>query len=328
MFSSGPFEYHVVGIGNAIVDVLAKTDDAFLERHNLVKGSMNLIDEEMAHTLYGEMGPAREISGGSAANTVAGIAALGGKSAFIGKIADDELGEIFAHDIRSMGVTFTTQPQAGINPTARSFVLVTPDAQRTMNTYLGASQALSAGDVDEILIKSSLITFLEGYLWDPEEAKQAFLAAMDIAKAAGRSVALTLSDAFCVKKYREEFLGLVENRINILFANEVEITTLYETDNFEKALKNVTEKVDLAILTRSEKGSVILSAGNRIDVSAYPTQVVDTTGAGDSYAAGFLYALTHGYALEECGKLAARCASEVISHIGARPEIDLKTLLP
>ena len=178
------------------------------------------------------------------------------------------------------------------------------------------------------MIKSSLITFLEGYLWDPEEAKQAFLAAMDIAKAAGRSVALTLSDAFCVKKYREEFLGLVENRINILFANEVEITTLYETDNFEKALKQVAEKVDLAILTRSEKGSVILSAGHRIDVPAYPTQVVDTTGAGDSYAAGFLYALTHGYALEECGKLAARCASEVISHIGARPEIDLKTLLP
>jgi len=328
MISSGPFEHHVVGIGNAIVDVLARADDAFLARHNLVKGSMTLIDEKTAHTIYGEMGPAREISGGSAANTVAGIAALGGKSAFIGKTADDELGEIFAHDIRSLGVTYTTRPLSGDITTARSFILVTPDAQRTMNTFLGASQTLTPEDVDEILIKSSLITFLEGYLWDPREAKQAFLKAMDVAKAAGRFVALTLSDSFCVNRYREEFRGLVENRINILFANENEIKALYETDDFEEGVKGVTEKVDLAVLTRSEKGSVILSADNRIDIPAYPTKVVDTTGAGDAYAAGFLYALTHGFALEDCGRLAAKCASEVISHIGARPEIDLKTLLP
>lgn len=327
MLSSGPFENHVVGIGNAIVDVLAKTDDAFLARHNLVKGSMTLIDAEAAATLYGEMGPAREISGGSAANTVAGIAALGGKTAFIGKVANDALGEIFAHDIRSLGVRFETLPSDNAGPTARSFVLVTPDAQRTMNTYLGASQALGADDVDEVLIKSSLITYLEGYLWDPEDAKQAFIKAMDIARTSGRFVALTLSDAFCVNRFREEFVGLVENRVDILFANEQELAALYQTGTFEEALKAVAGKVDLAILTRSAKGSVILSKDTRIDIPARVTAVVDTTGAGDLYASGFLYALTHGFALEQCGQLAALCASEVISHLGARPEADLKEFL-
>lgn len=327
MFSSGPFEHHVVGIGNAIVDVLAKTDDAFLARHNLVKGSMTLIDAEAAQTLYGEMGPAREISGGSAANTIAGIATLGGKAAFIGKIANDELGEIFAHDIRSLGVKFDTLPSDAAGPTARSFVLVTPDAQRTMNTYLGASQALSPDDVDEVLIKSSLITYLEGYLWDPENAKQAFIKAMDISRGAGRAVALTLSDSFCVNRYREEFVGLVENRVNILFANEQEISALYQTENFEEAVKHITGKVELAILTRSEKGAVILSEDGRIDLPAKQVTVRDTTGAGDLYAAGFLYALTHGFTLEKCGQLAALCASEVISHLGARPEADLKEFL-
>lgn len=327
MFSSKPFDTHVVGIGNAIVDVLAKCDDAFLERHNLVKGSMTLIDQETASSLYGEMGPAVEVSGGSAANTIAGLAALGGKAAFIGKVGDDALGEIFGHDIRSLGVKFDTIPGQGMGQTARSFVLVTPDAQRTMNTFLGASQELGPDDVDEIAIKSSIITYLEGYLWDPPRAKEAFIKAMDIAKDAGRFVALTLSDSFCVDRYRDEFLDLVEHRINILFANEQEIKSLYQTDDFEEAKKHVNGHVDIAVLTRSEKGSVILSAEHEIDVPARQVEVIDTTGAGDLYAAGFLFGLTHGYNLEDSGKIGAMAASEAISHLGARPEVDLKAYL-
>lgn len=327
MFSSKPFDTHVVGIGNAIVDVLAKCEDAFLERHNLVKGGMALIDAETAAALYGEMGPAIEVSGGSAANTIAGLAALGAKAAFIGKIGDDALGEIFAHDIRSLGVKFTTPPVQGAQKTARSFVLVTPDAQRTMNTYLGASQELGPDDVDEISIKSSLITYLEGYLWDPENAKAAFIKAMDIAKSSERAVALTLSDSFCVDRYRGEFLDLVEHRINILFANEEEIKSLYQADSFEEAKRHVSRHVDIAVLTRSEKGSIILSEGKEIAVPAHPTEVVDTTGAGDLYAAGFLFGLTHGYRLENAGKIGAMAASEAISHLGARPETDLKGYL-
>lgn len=327
MFSSKPFDTHVVGIGNAIVDVLAKCEDAFLERHNLVKGSMTLIDQETASSLYGEMGPAVEVSGGSAANTIAGLAALGGKAAFIGKVGDDALGEIFGHDIRSLGVKFDTIPGQGMGQTARSFVLVTPDAQRTMNTFLGASQELGPDDVDEIAIKSSIITYLEGYLWDPPRAKEAFIKAMDIAKDAGRFVALTLSDSFCVDRYRDEFLDLVEHRINILFANEQEIKSLYQTDDFEEAKKHVNGHVDIAVLTRSEKGSVILSAEHEIDVPARQVEVIDTTGAGDLYAAGFLFGLTHGYNLEDSGKIGAMAASEAISHLGARPEVDLKAYL-
>lgn len=327
MFSTKPFDTHVVGIGNAIVDVLAKCDDAFLERHNLVKGSMTLIDQETAASLYGEMGPAIEVSGGSAANTIAGLAAFGGKAGFIGKVGDDALGEIFGHDIRSLGVKFETLPGQGTSQTARSFVLVTPDAQRTMNTFLGASQELGPDDVDEIAIKSSLITYLEGYLWDPEQAKAAFIKAMDIAKSADRAVALTLSDSFCVGRYREEFLDLVEHRINILFANEEEIKSLYQADTFEEAKKQVAGHVDIAVLTRSEKGSLILSEGKEVAVPAHPTKVVDTTGAGDLYAAGFLFGLTHGYSLENAGKIGAMAASEAISHLGARPVADLKAFL-
>lgn len=327
MFSSGPFRYQVAGIGNAIVDVLAKTDDAFLSRHGLVKGTMSLIDEDKARQLYGEMGPAVEISGGSAANTIAGIAALGGKAAFIGKVGDDALGEIFRHDIRSLGVAFDTPPGSNVGPTGRSYVLVTPDAQRTMNTHLGASQALGPEDVDEVTVKSALITYLEGYLWDPPRAKEAFLKAMDIAKGAGRFVALTLSDAFCVDRYREEFRDLVENRVNILFANEKEIMALYRANTFEEAAGQVRGKVNIAVLTRSEKGSLILSADASHKIKPNKVKVVDTTGAGDLYAAGFLYALTKGYGLPACGRLATLCASEVISHIGARPEADLKRFL-
>jgi sugar/nucleoside kinase (ribokinase family) len=327
MQSSRPFKYHVTGIGNAIVDVIAKTDDAFLSRHDLAKGSMSLIDAEIAARLYGEMGPAVEVSGGSAANTIAGLAALGGKAAFIGKVGNDPLGEIFRHDIRSLGVAFTTPPGTGVGPTARSFILVTPDAQRTMNTFLGASQALGPEDVDEVTIKSALITYLEGYLWDPPAAKQAFLKAIEIAKAAGRFVALTLSDAFCVARHRAEFKGLVETGVDILFANENEITSLYEANSFEEAAARVKGKVEVAVLTRSEQGSLILGRDAEHYVPAKPVKVVDTTGAGDLYAAGFLYGLTHGFALPQCGKLASACAAEVISHIGARPEVDLKRFL-
>lgn len=327
MFSTKPFDTHVVGIGNAIVDVLVKCEDAFLERHNLVKGSMALIDAETASSLYGEMGPAIEVSGGSAANTIAGLAALGGKTAFIGKVGDDALGEIFAHDVRSLGVNFTTPPVQGVQKTARSFVLVTPDAQRTMNTFLGASQELGPDDIDEIAIKSSLITYLEGYLWDPQKAKEAFIKAMDIARDADRFVALTLSDSFCVDRYRDEFLDLVEHRINILFANEEEIKSLYQTDSFEEAKKHVSSHVDIAVLTRSEKGSIILSEGREVTVPAKATEVIDTTGAGDLYAAGFLFGLTHGYSLENSGKIGAMAAAEAISHLGARPVADLKKSL-
>lgn len=327
MFSDKPFDTHVVGLGNAIVDVLAKCDDAFLEKHNLVKGAMALIDKETATSLYGEMGPAVEVSGGSAANTMAGLASLGGKAGFIGKVGDDALGEIFAHDIRSIGVKYDTPPGIDIGQTARSFVLVTPDAQRTMNTFLGASQELGPEDVDEVAIKSALITYLEGYLWDPPQAKEAFIKAMDIAKSADRMVALTLSDSFCVDRYRDEFLDLVENRINILFANEDEIKSLYEVDDFETAKKHVNGHVDIAVLTRSDKGSIILSKDAEVAVPAYPANVVDTTGAGDLYAAGFLFGLTSGRSLEASGKIGARAAAEVISHLGARPEKDLKTLV-
>ena len=240
---------------------------------------------------------------------------------------DDALGEIFGHDSRSLGVRFDTQPGQGTQQTARSFVLVTPDAQRTMNTFLGASQELGPDDVDEIAVKSSLITYLEGYLWDPENAKAAFIKAMDIAKSADRAVALTLSDSFCVDRYREEFLDLVEHRINILFANEEEIKSLYQAGTFEEAKRHVSNHVDIAVLTRSEKGSLILSEGKEFAVPAHPTEVVDTTGAGDLYAAGFLFGLTHGYSLENAGKIGAMAASEAISHLGARPVADLKAFL-
>lgn len=317
----------VLGIGNAIVDVLAKTDDAFLKNNNLEKGSMMLIDASQADSLYKKMGPAIEKSGGSAANTVAGIAALGGRTAFIGRVADDQLGEIFTHDIRSLGVEYETKKDTSGNPTARSFILVTPDAERTMNTYLGACQDLHESDVSEEQLKRAKIVYLEGYLWDPVEAKKAFLKAMDITKAAGNKVALTLSDSFCVGRYREEFQDLVQNRIDILFANEDEIKSLYELDDFEAAVEEVRGKCDLIIITRGEKGAVILSGPERVEIGIEPTEPEDTTGAGDLYAAGFLYGYSQGYSLEKCGKIAAICASEIISHVGARPEANLKKLV-
>ena len=317
----------VLGIGNAIVDVLSRCEDNFLEERDIDKGAMILVDEAQAEALYAQMGPTIEVSGGSAGNTIAGIAALGGKAAYVGSIADDQLGAIYAHDIRSLGVEFETAVDESGIATARSFILVTPDGQRTMNTFLGACQNLGPDDIEEEQIKRAKVVYMEGYLWDPVEAKKAFIKAMDIASANGSKVSLTLSDSFCVGRYRDEFLDLVENRVDILFANEDEIISLYEASSFEDAVSKVKTHAEVAILTRSEKGAVILSGDEHIEVPAHPTTVEDTTGAGDLYAGGFLYGYTQGYDLETCGKIAAVCAAEIISHIGARPEVDLKELI-
>ncbi|MDA0261470.1 MAG: adenosine kinase [Proteobacteria bacterium] len=321
-------KYDVVGIGNAIVDVIAHTDDQFLTRHDLVKGSMALVDEARAQLIYDTMGPAMEISGGSAANTIAGIASLGGCGAYIGKVKDDQLGEVFRHDIRAIGVTFDTEPASDGPQTARSFILVTPDAQRTMNTYLGACVNLGPEDVDPEIIAASSITYLEGYLWDPPGAKDAFRKAVKIAHDAGRKVALTLSDSFCVGRYREEFLDLAENAVDILFANDDEICSLYQVDDFDEALQHVRGHCDIAALTRSEHGSVVVS-GDEVHVidAVAIDHLEDATGAGDLYAAGFLFGLTHGRDLATCAQLGSIAASEVIGHLGARPQTPLATLI-
>lgn len=320
--------YDVVGIGNAIVDVLSHADDSFLEQQGLAKGSMTLLDEDQATSLYARMGPGRECSGGSAANTIAGVASLGGHAAFIGLTRDDQLGDVFGHDIRSLGVSYGTQPATDGAATARCLILVTPDAQRTMATYLGASQGLGPENLDPDLIAQADITYLEGYLWDPPRAKEAFLAAMDMAHAAGNRVALSLSDPFCVDRYRAEFRSLAEHHVDILFANEQEILSLYETGDFDDALQQVRKHCDIAALTRSEKGSVIVS-GNEVHVID-PTpvdKVVDTTGAGDLYAAGFLYGLARGHDLKTCGRIGSLAAADVISRLGARPEGSLAQLV-
>jgi sugar/nucleoside kinase (ribokinase family) len=320
--------FDVLGIGNAIVDVLAHADDAFLARHGLAKGTMTLVEAEQARTLYEAMGPAIEISGGSAANTIAGLAALGARSAFIGKLRDDQLGDVFDHDIRALGVTFRTPRAREGAPSARCLVLVTPDAQRTMATYLGASTGLGPDDIDPDLIGAARIVYLEGYLWDPPAAKEAFRHAARLAHAAGGQVALSLSDPFCVARHRADFLRLIESEVDILFANEAEITALYETDNFEHALRLLRAQCRMAALTRSEKGSVILADEAVHVVPAEPVErVVDTTGAGDLYAAGFLYGLTQGRDLATCGRLGSLIAAEVLTHFGARPDTDLRKLV-
>ncbi len=318
----------VVGIGNAIVDILAQTDDAFIAANKLNKGSMTLIDAARADELYSRMGPAREISGGSCANTMAGIAALGGKAAYIGKVRDDQLGEVFRHDIRAAGVRFDTPPAKDGPPTARSMILVTPDAQRTMNTFLGACVNLGPEDVDEKLVASAGITYLEGYLWDRPQAKLAFLAAARVAHMAKRRTSLTLSDPFCVDRHRDSFLKLVHEHIDILFANELEIAALYRVESFDDALQAVRGHCDIAVLTRGPKGSVIVGGGDVHVIDAAPlAKLVDTTGAGDLYAAGFLWGLSRGYGLARCGRIASIAAAEVISHYGARPEADLQALV-
>jgi sugar/nucleoside kinase (ribokinase family) len=317
----------VIGVGNAIVDVLSQADEEFLSRLGLVKGAMKLIEAEEAEALYGSMGPGLEMSGGSAANTLAGLASLGGRGAYIGKVHDDTLGGVFTHDIRSLGVEFQTAPTSFGPPTARCLILVTPDAQRTMNTYLGACALLGPEDIDAELIKAAQVTYLEGYLFDRPEAKDAFRRAAAIAHAANRKVSLTLSDSFCVDRHREDFLDLVDNHVDILFANEQEITSLFETTDWDEAVAAVRERCEVAALTRSEKGSVIVGDSQTVPVpAAHVERVVDTTGAGDLYSSGFLYGVTHGADLAECGRLGSVCAAEVISHFGARPETSLRSL--
>ncbi len=320
--------YDVVGIGNAIVDVLAHADDAFIIRHGLNKGTMTLIDAERADALYAAMGPAVEVSGGSAANTIAALASLGGQGAFIGKVRDDQLGTIFRHDIVSLGITFGGRPATDGPSTGRCLIMVTPDAQRTMNTFLGVASELSIEDVDPALIASARTTYLEGYLWDRPAAKEAFIAAAEVAHQAGRSVSLSLSDPFCVDRHRDDFLTLVDQHVDILFANEDEIVSLYREHSFDAALQRVRHHCPIAVLTRSEKGAVVVAGDEVHVVDAEPVeQVVDTTGAGDSYAAGFLWGLARGLRLEACARVAAICAAEVISHVGARPEIPLAELV-
>lgn len=319
--------YDVVGIGNAIVDIIGRCDDAFLARHNAPKGHMRLVDDATISTLYGAMGPAMESSGGSAANTLVGLASFGGRAAFIGKVADDEFGRIFGHDIKAANVTFTTRPVAGKAPTSRSLILVTPDGERTMNTFLGISTDLDQGEIDASLITASATVYLEGYLFDRPQAKTAFRQAVKVAKSAGRQVALTLSDSFCVDRHRAEFIDLIRDGVDILFANESEITSLYETSDFELAALNAARDARLAALTRSEKGSIILSQGRRLEIPVDPIEkLVDSTGAGDLYAAGFLYGLTAGLGLETAGRLGSLAAAEVISHMGARPNAPLHKL--
>jgi adenosine kinase len=321
-------KYDVLGIGNAIVDVIARAGDDFLVRQKMNKGTMALIDEARADAIYEAMGPAVEVSGGSAANTIVGVAGFGARAAFIGKVKDDELGQAFAHDIRAAGVAFDTPPAADGPPTARCSVMVTPDGERTMNTFLGAAQDLHPADVDPDAIAAAAITYLEGYLWDPPHAKEAFRKAAKIAHEAGRKVALTLSDAFCVDRYRAEFVDLIRNRtVDLVFANESELKSLYETADFDTALAALRQQAALAVVTRSEKGCVVVSGNDTVAVPAAPIEkLVDATGAGDLFAAGFLCGLARGRDHQTAARLGALAAAEVIQHIGARPEVSLKEL--
>jgi sugar/nucleoside kinase (ribokinase family) len=320
--------YDVLGIGNAIVDVIARAEEDFLLRHGMRKGTMALIDEARAQAIYDAMGPAVETSGGSAANTTVGLASLGARAAFIGKIKDDPLGRAFAHDIRAAGVAFGTAPASAGPSTGRCYVLVTPDGERTMNTYLGAAQDLHPRDIDAEAVAASAIIYLEGYLWDPKNAKDAFLKAGKIAHEAGRKVALSLSDAFCVDRWRDEFLQLMRSRtVDLIFANEAELHSLYQTSDFEAAVRALRTDIDIAVVTRSEKGCLVIGPDGNEAVSAFPIErVVDTTGAGDLFAAGFLYGLARGADDRTCGRLGALAAAEVIGHLGARPETSLKDL--
>ena len=320
-------ELDVVGIGNALVDVLTQAEESFLTRRGLVKGTMRLVDEEDARDLYEAMGPGVEMSGGSAANTVVGVASFGGRAHYVGKVRDDQLGEVFGHDLRATGVGYDTARATEGPPTGRCLILVTPDAQRTMSTFLGASVRLGPGDLDKDLIARAKILYLEGYLFDPPEAQEAFRAAAALAHAAGRRVSLTLSDPFCVDRHRAAFLDLVEHHVDVLFANEAEICALYEARDFDAALARVRGHCEIAALTRSARGSVIVGDGKVHTIGAHPVAaVVDTTGAGDLYAAGVLYGLGRGLDLPTCGGLGALAAAEVISHVGARPMVPLTQL--
>jgi adenosine kinase len=321
-------KYDVLGIGNAIFDILVQTDESFLSHHGMTKGGMALIDEARALSIYQEMGPAVEMSGGSAANTIVGIANLGARAAYVGKVRDDQIGRLYTHDIRAAQVTFETRPALDGPATGCSYILVTPDGERTMNTYLGAAQELTSGDIDAAQVAASAILYLEGYLWDPKNAKEAFVKASTIAHDAGRQVALTLSDSFCVDRYRGEFLDLMRNgTVDLIFANEAELHALYQTSDFDTALKQLRVDAKLGVVTRSEKGCVVASKDGVAAVPAFPIdRMVDTTGAGDLFAAGFLFGLVRGAGHENAGRLGALAAAEVIQHIGARPLVSLKEL--
>ena len=319
--------YDVAAIGNAIVDVISPADDAFLEKESLAKGGMGLIDEARADELYGVMAAGMETSGGSAANTTAGVASFGGRAAFIGKVAADQLGDVFAHDIGAIGVSFSGQRLQGGAATARCLINVTPDGQRTMSTFLGAANALSAADVDPAVIEAAKIVYLEGYLFDPIEARRAFAKAAGLARASDRLIALTLSDGFVVDRHRGALQGFIETEVDVLFANEVEICSLFETGSFDDAVAAVRKICKIAAVTRSEMGSVVIAGDAVHAVSAFPVEkVVDTTGAGDQYAAGFCFGLARGRSLDVCGRLGSLAAAEVIAHYGPRPQVSLKDL--
>ena len=320
--------YDVLGLGNAIVDVIAETDERALDRLGLAKGTMTLIDRDRMAALYARMGPAREVSGGSCANTMAALASLGAEAAYVGKVHDDQLGEVFRHDIRAAGVDFRTSPLQHGPPTARCLIFVTGDAQRTMATYLGACVELGPDDVDEAQVAAARIVYLEGYLWDRPGAKAACLKAAEVAHRYGRQVALTLSDPFCVARWRDEFIELIAGHVDILIANEAEICSLYQTNQLEAAVELARRQTRIAALTRSADGSVLVGDGRTEWVSAAPVaRVVDSTGAGDLYAAGLLYGLTHGLPLAACGRLGGLAAAEVLGHLGARPERPLAPLI-
>jgi adenosine kinase len=321
-------KYDVLGIGNAIFDVLVRTDEGLLSRHGMTKGGMSLIDQNRAAAIYSDMGPATKMSGGSAANTIVGIASLGARAAYVGKVRDDEVGHLYTRDIRAAGVAFETTAAANGPATGCSYILVTPDGERTMNTYLGAAQELMPADIDAEQIAAAAFVYLEGYLWNPKSAKEAFVKAATIAHQANRRVALTLSDSFCVDRYRGEFLDLMRNgTVDLVFANEAELRSLYQTSDFEAALKQLRNDIGLAAVTRSEKGCVVASKEGVTAVPAFPVKkIVDTTGAGDLFAAGFLFGLSRGVGHESAARLGALAAAEVIQHIGARPQVSLKEL--
>lgn len=322
-----PQKYDVAGLGNAIMDVIAAVDDAFLLRHGIAKGAMTLIDEFRAQELHKALGQSVQEAGGSAANTMAGLASLGGRALFLGKVRNDALGARFGESLKSLGVDFTTAPASNGSSTASSMIAVTPDGQRSMNTHLGACRELTPDDVDEKEIATAKILYIEGYLWDADAAKEASRKAMYAAKRAGAKVSLSLSDSFCVGRFRGEFLELMARELDILFANEDEAKSLFETEDFDVVAEKMKAWGKLAVITRSAQGCVVIQGGERHAVPAHAVaEVVDTTGAGDLFAAGFLYGLTHGKDLADCGKLGGLAAAEVISHYGARPEKSLKQL--
>ena len=317
-----------MGIGNALVDVISHADDTFIEQYQLVKGSMTLVDTDRALFLYQALGTAVEMSGGSAANTVTGVASFGGRAAYVGKVSNDDLGRVFGHDLRAVGVQFKAGAPEADTPTGRCIIVVTPDAQRTMNTYLGVSSLLQPSDIDEATVASGAVLYMEGYLYDRPAAKDAFRHAAAIAHANGRKVSLTLSDSFCVDRHRADFRALVTDEVDLLFGNEAELLALYEVDRIDDAVARVRDDCDLAVITVGERGSLVVTPDEVLAVPARPVdRVLDTTGAGDLFAAGFLYGLTRGDALHRCATLGAIAAAEVISHIGPRPLVELSTLL-